>query len=791
MAGVTTVRHRSVAPRLTVTPPSGTNERFVRQLCGDTVRHHRSSRLRTAWMRLTSAVRGRVGKGRNDNRSRRTPVLLGVLGIFAATFLMGIAGTPDRGMEIGGGTSVARAAEGDCIDENTDIPIIPGWAEGAIKGPINLVCRAFREAGRIISENILTPIGDRIWKTFHPNKFCFTSRTDISIDDPNNGLNSLMKGTAEFLIGKDDKAFADTTWREYGTAGTYWGTYFLDCYDSLHISNLGANFVFGVSKIFAMIALLLFQQTFNSAIVDYFFVPQGDPPAPEAAIDTIIKQLHFSFFVNMMAVAVVIGGIVVLYRSVVLGGGPGGGGLADAVSKIAIMAVVVGVALTYVTYGSDYIQKASGYTDDFGEAVLGALSGEGCKKSNGESVSGNPDPYDCAAQTMYHVLIYVPWANGEIGTIDVVNDAAYTQQRRKLAYDILQQQAYNQGESNQINDPNLGEDQRVQNTERIRNEKNDNRLRMVRDDWGARFIENPEEQGKVFAITGEDSWRPHDHVDTDYPEYWNLFSGKLAGQRFIIAIMALIGSISLGLVLISIATAYIVLQLMTIILALAAPVVFLVGIVPGYGYRIFLKWFELLAGLFVKRLALVVFVGVLLAGLQLVFKVQAPWWLHMLAAVCVGLVGIAYRHQLASWASTGMEGMGKVAGVATGGLLGMRDGLKSIKHAKATWNSNKDLPMRHRAKAAAGAAYNAHQTGPHQAAYTQQRVYTQSQRRAVAAGQPRSRRRRKARKAIQQQGPPGYQQQLPPDTIEAPPNGAQTGMGPGRSSRHGTYVYRG
>jgi hypothetical protein len=692
---------------------------------------------------------------------------------------------------------VARAAETDCVPENFDIPIVPGPLEGVVKAAINALCRVVNGAVRSVADNVLTPIQNAIGEAFHPNKapFCRSWRTDIRTDDPNTGLNALMKGTAEFLIGKSDKAIAETTWQQYGTAGTYWGTYFLDCFDTegLHVSNFGANIVFGVSKIFALIALLLFQQTFNSAIVDYFFVPQGD--APEAAIDTIIEQLHLDFFVNMMAVAVVIGAGVILYQSVVLRGGPGGGGLSDAISKTGMMALVAGIALTYVSFGSNYIQQVSGYTDDVGEAVLGALAGEGCNNSDGKPVPGDPDPYDCAAQTMYHVLIYVPWANGEIGAINVTNDDAATQQRRKLADRILRQQAYNQVQSRQVNDPNLSEEQRVANTERLKDEKAEDRLRMVRDDWGADFAAKDGELKETdFAITGENSWRPYDHVETDYPEYWNLFSGKLANQRFITAIMALIGAISLGLVLISVATAYIVLQLMTIILALAAPIVFLVGLVPGYGYRIFLKWLELLVGLFIKRLALVIFVGVLLAGLQLVFTVPAPWWMHMLAAVCVGGVGLAFRNQLSSWATMGMEGMGKVAGVATGGLLGMKDGLKSAKQAKATWQGTKGLPARHRAKAAAGAAYGAHQTGPHQVGQSQ-RVYAPSQRQAALAGSAPSRRqRRKARKARGSAQPASYpasarNQQLPPEAIQ-PPGGAQAGMGPGRSSRRGTYTYQ-
>ncbi|MGH3546138.1 MAG: hypothetical protein ACRDPW_09475, partial [Mycobacteriales bacterium] len=507
------------------------------------------------------------------------------------------------------------------------------------------------------------------------------------------------------------------------------------------------------------------------------------------AIYTIISDLHVGAFLNFMSLAVLVGAIFIGYRSIVRREG-----FAEAIPTIGIMIAVVGIALTYASFGSSYIQKASNFTDDVGQVVIGALAGEGCKNSDGQPAPGNPEPYDCVAQTMYHVLIYLPWANGEIGAIDVINDEAATGQRHYLAYRIFTQQAYNPTEVRRIDDPNVVPAQRATVAQEIRNTKQEDRLKMVRDDWGARFLpkDGVKEEGgdkDKFDITDkEKKWRPYDHVDTDYPEYWELFSGKRDSQRFIVAVMALIGSFSLGLVLIAVSTAYIVLQIMTIVLAMVAPVAFFIALIPNYGYRIFLKWLELLVGSFIKRLALVVFVGVLLAGLQLVFKVSAPWWMQMLAAVCIGMAGLAYRRQLSSWASYGMEGVGKITGIATGGLLGMKDGMTSLSSANKTFKATKGLPLRQRAGAAASAAYNVHQTGPHQVG-SGQRVYNASQRQAIAA-QPMSRRqRRKARRRSVQVGS-SPRVSARQQAIGPVPDGAQTGMGPQRSSRRGGYTYQ-
>ncbi len=732
-----TVISRGRQPRLVVSSLSGINAQFAQLL-----------QTNPAPLQAGSGYRKLLRSGftilRRKHRWRK-PVVGVMLGAFVATFLLGMSVSPGAEGQRVGAITVAQAEEGDCLADDFNIPILPGFLQGVIKKPINAVCRAFHAAAKLISEYVLNPIGNFLWSAFQAN-LC-SSRTSIDPDDPQAGLSSLMVQGAEVLVGKNAESPAQTTWREYGVAGTSWGTYFLNCTDfSTQIQNYGANFVFSVSKVFSLIAILLFQETFNSKVVDYFFLPQGG--APKSAIDTIVNQLHFGLYMNMMAVAVVIGAAIILYRSIILRGG-----LGEALSKIGIMALVAGVALVYVSQGSQIIQKVSAFTDETGAAVLGALSAGGCNNSDDRAVPGGAKPYECAAQTMYHVLIYIPWANGEVGTIDVFGDAVYSQQRKDLAYRILHQQAYDRKESGIVNNPATDGAERSKQTQKLIQAKEDDRFKMVKDDWGARFIAKggkPEE----FAVTGEAAKRPYEDVDVDYPEYWLMFSGKEAGQRYIIAIMALLASFSLGLVLISVTFAYLALQLMTIVLAMVAPVAFLVGLVPTYGYRIFLKWFELGAGLYIKRLALVVFVGILLGGLQLIFKVPAPWWLHVVFAFCIGWFGLAYRHQLSSWASTGMEGMGKFAGIATGGLLGMKDGVKSVRYAKATWQGTRGLPARQRARAAVGSAYTANQTGASPAQYTGPRRGAQ----ATGAGKPLSKRQqRKAQRRSSRNGSYTYQ----------------------------------
>lgn len=821
MAGIGVAHRTNTQSQLRVTSLGGTNAAFAAVVAAE----------RDAAASSSPLVRARLKVLRRFRRMRWGRLSAMVLvGAFVAAFLVGLNIDSPREREVGR-SAVAAAAEGDCI-KNEDLGDW-GWFNDVrdIAGDgINSVCRAFHAFGKFVSEQVLTPIGNFLWQAFHPNRFCGW-RTRLDPDDSGSGLNALMMSANELLIGAgaDDVGQTSTTWQQYGTAGTYWSTYFLDCFSSLHVSNAGANFVFTVSKVFSMAAILLFQQTFKSTIVDYFFEPQAGQSAP--AIDGIIEKLQLDLYLQFFAVAVVIGATVVLYTAVVRGGG-----LVEGLSKFGMMAAVAGIALAYAGNGPQYIQKANEFTDELGATVMSALVGEECTNSDGSTVgerasgggvtptpppSGNSptttppnqqaagrgagvgmsrplaapgdegkvNAYDCAAQSMYDILIFRPWANGEIGAVEVIGDEGTTKARKELAMRIMVQQSYSKSESNAI-DAVPAADRRADVLRRY-NEKRDARFKMVKDDWGARFIAADGQPEAKFAISGEDAWRPYTHVETDYPEYWRLFSGGVPGQRFLTAIMALIASVAMAMILATISVAYLVLQLMTIILAMVAPVVFLLALIPIFGTRLLMRWFEMLAGMYIKRLGLIIFIGMLLAGLQLVFKLPTPWWLQLLFVILIALAGISYRQQLSNWVTGGLEGMGKMAGGATGGLIGMKDAAGAAKKGAKTYAATKGMPAGTRAQASANAAY---QGKNGEGAQTPESVRQAGQNQGQASGKKGNKGNQRSGTAQPHQPQPQRARNEPiggrPQPGQYPPqDGSQVGVQ--RSSRNAPYMYEG
>ncbi len=148
------------------------------------------------------------------------------------------------------------------------------------------------------------------------NHFCF-DRTDLVPDNPNSGANGIISSVGSFYQTDDAKTNNNlTTWEKYGTAGASWGTYFNDCNGySISLSNLSSNFILSVSQIFAVIAIVFFQQTFGNEIIDYFL--KTSSAGGILTLTDIIQRLHADIYLDFVSLAILVGAIVLFWRAVI------------------------------------------------------------------------------------------------------------------------------------------------------------------------------------------------------------------------------------------------------------------------------------------------------------------------------------------------------------------------------------------------------------------------------------------------------------------------------------------
>jgi hypothetical protein len=121
--------------------------------------------------------------------------------------------------------------------------------------------------------------------------------------------------------------------------------------------------------------------------------------------------------------------------------------------------------------------------------------------------------------------------------------------------------------------------------------------------------------------------------------------GRRAVDRLGVATLALVGVLVGGLLLALVAAAVLLAQIAFLLLVLLGPVALLVGIHPGAGRVIALRWAELALGLLVKRVALGALLAVILVVNGLLLEATQPlgWLVVMGLQALVIAAAVAYR----------------------------------------------------------------------------------------------------------------------------------------------------
>ncbi len=664
-----TTRRRPVGgAALRVCAPIGVNAAFVADVSAlrqDAARVGVAARLQRVSLRLLPKLGRRLKLG---------AVLLAVV---AAVLLANLSVAPRTDAPVGS-APVAQAAFpfDDCG--------FMQFACDAIEASINGV-------SQLISKGLELIVGDAI----NPNNFC--DRTEMRPDRPDTGFSGFVLGAAqnrsEFFESYNTNA--GTTWSRYGAAGTEWNTYFLDCLSTANIVNYAADAVFGFSKIVSVIAIVVFQQTFNSGMLNIFL--GGSPPPVQEIIDSLEAQIYL----NLAALAIVIGALVMAYRAIIKGFG-----LADFLSKFLVMVAVSGFAVVFFNNAIPWIKWGNEQVNELTNTVITALRGNECRNAEGKTITLKP--VDCTAESIYNTLVYVPWANGEVGSLSSTNNRGDTaEEKRKLAARILDQQAFTWADVAGVDFDIVGRDTETEEdsfgggvNEALLDKakkKLEDRDTMVIKDWGAKVRPEVEDDGnpatplpppnpadpQQWPELNPDGTEGYSSVFTmkQSQSIWQMWSGGQGGERFAIAVMAVIGALTFGLMLISIAVAYLVLQIATVMFALVAPLAFLVALVPVYGMRVFLRWAELFLGTFIKRVAMAVFVALLLTLYQVILDTDGvPWWLQMVLILAIAIGGASYRKKLTSLSTLGFGG---------GSGLGLGSSAAKVAAVQSTWRENR------------------------------------------------------------------------------------------------------
>lgn len=302
---------------------------------------------------------------------------------------------------------------------------------------------------------------------------------------------------------EDHPELADTTWAEYGMAGINWDGAFLDCDLGTWLFTGSADLLFRFPMWLTGFVIMFFQWTFQGHILNMFLEPSfGNQDAP---LDIIVKALggpqESSLFTSMTAVMVIIAAAVLFWRGIIKNSG-----LSDVLSKVVVIALVWAFALVFAMKAGPIVSWFNNNTNAVMGLTFSAFANATCEISPGnqgkcgkpENAKNNPsatsvvcvdteldndgtprtthvDAVDCIGQVMYHALVFMPWATGEVGPLvpssvpDVPADASAEEKakspkqrakeiyahRMNLAMSILKWQAYSRTEASQIEGESL------------------------------------------------------------------------------------------------------------------------------------------------------------------------------------------------------------------------------------------------------------------------------------------------------------------------------------------------
>jgi len=167
---------------------------------------------------------------------------------------------------------------------------------------------------------------------------------------------------------------------------------------------------------------------------------------------------------------------------------------------------------------------------------------------------------------------------------------------------------------------------------------------------------------------------------------WNNFSGSDSGARFQVALTNFFGIIIGILPVAFLSITLIFQQVMFLILLVFAPIMFLVGIHPGIGRRMFLGWVEMVAGTALKRLISYAAIAVLLAviGAVTASAAEGGFFTQVFLVAAAGIGVLAYRKRIISQygnvnlggggnmgSGEGKQMLRNLGGMATGSIKGM------------------------------------------------------------------------------------------------------------------------
>ncbi len=411
------------------------------------------------------------------------------------------------------------------------------------------------------------------------------------------GINSLITTPGSQTVGM-------TLYDNYGTAGQFWAATGLQCSDMTSlIGNNVAGMVFDMAKSLDRVTITVYQSAAGTNILSWL----------SSSVDTLIKALGKAIYFPFLAPVVIIGAIWLAWQGLIRKRAT------RTIEGTIWMVIACAAAIWLIGQPQDFTgvgtTVSNGVTSVLNTAFdkLPATNDSNClpvQAGDPQSVSANyaftsgSGLVDQNANELWSVLVCKPWLEGEFGTTQFAQPGTAAAKTNLI------------------------------------NEYGRNLL------WSQAFATN-EQPTATLTKAKQDVYNGiANNLQAQNPAVYSLFQGNQWTTRLEIAFFALFAAVVAGLLVLLIALTLIILKLGFLLLLVAGPFFLIIGVHPGFGRVVAIRWFEMLVGVLLKQVAIALVLSILLYCYSLIMGTpdqELPWGLKIMMISLVTVAVFIYR----------------------------------------------------------------------------------------------------------------------------------------------------
>jgi TrbL/VirB6 plasmid conjugal transfer protein len=414
------------------------------------------------------------------------------------------------------------------------------------------------------------------------------------------GINSLITTPGSQPTGV-------TLYDHYAMAGQYWAAYGLQCSQMTSlIGNNVAGMVFDMAKSLDRVTITVYQSAAGPNILTWL----------SSSVDTLIKELGKAIYFPFLAPVVIIGAIWLAWQGLIRKRATRTiEGTIWMVLACAFAIWLIGQPQDFTDVGTTVSNGVTSVlntafanlpanTTGFGSNCLPIQQNDPDSPTSNYAFTSGSGLVDENANELWSVLVCKPWLVGEFGTSQYAplgSAAASTNVVNEYGRALLFSQAV---ATNETSSPALTQ----------------------------------EKQAVYSGIAMR--------LQTQDPAVYSLFQGDQWTTRLEIGFTALFAAVAAGLLVLLIALTLIILKLGFLLLLVAGPFFLIVGVHPGFGRVVAIRWFEMLVGVLLKQVAVALVLSILLYCYSLIMGTtdqQLPWALKIMMISLVTVAVFIYR----------------------------------------------------------------------------------------------------------------------------------------------------